>query len=74
MEHIIQRLQIEAHKAQLALFQLGRDYLAGKCESVHEMSAETIALMKLSERVRTESGVLQAESNLVQGRIKPVWG
>jgi hypothetical protein len=74
MENIVQRLQIETLKAQLALFQLGRAYVAGRCQSVEELNAETVSLMKVMQKTVIESGVLQAELNLVQGRIKPVWG
>jgi len=74
MEPIVQRLQIETLKAQLALFKLGHAYLAGRCDSVEEMTAETFALLTVMHRAKTETSVLQAELDLAQGRIRPVWG
>jgi hypothetical protein len=74
MDHIVQRLQVETLKAQLALFQLGRAYLAGRSESAEELNGESVALMELIQRAGAESSVLQAQLSLVQGNVKPLWG
>jgi hypothetical protein len=74
MDNIIQRLQIETLKAQMSLLQLGRAYLAGKCVSCESMAEKTWEITKLMDDVSKESSVLKCVLNLVQGRVRPMWG
>jgi hypothetical protein len=74
MDNIIQRLQIETLKAQMSLLQLGRAYLAGKCVSSESMAEKTWEITKLMDDVSKESSVLKCVLNLVQGRVRPMWG
>jgi hypothetical protein len=74
MDDIIQRLQVETVKAQLSLLQLGRAYLAGRSSSPDAMDPEAVALFQRMEVSRKETGALQGELKLLQGRVKPIWG
>ena len=74
MDRIIQRLQAESLNTQISLIQMGRAYLAQKSVSPDSLDEEAEEILWLMEMARQETGVLQAELMLIQGRVKPVWG
>jgi hypothetical protein len=74
MDAILQRLQIETLKAQLSLWQLGRVYLAQRCESSGALVEESLEMACLMRRATRESGALEFSLKLAQGRTKPMWG
>jgi hypothetical protein len=74
MDAILQRLQIETLKAQLSLWQLGRAYLAQRCESLGALGEETREIADLMRQASKESGALEFDIKLAQGKTKPMWG
>lgn len=74
MDAILQRLQIETLKAQLSLWQLGRVYLAQRCESAEVLADEAREISKLMKHATEESGTLEFVLKVAQGKTKPMWG
>jgi hypothetical protein len=74
MDAILQRLQIETLKAQLSLWQLGRVYLAQRCESVDALAEDARKISKLMKHANEESGTLEFVLKVAQGKTKPMWG
>jgi hypothetical protein len=74
MDAIVQRLQIETLKAQLSLWQLGRVYLAQRCESADALTEEAREISELMKHASKESGALEYDLRLAQGKTKPMWG
>ena len=72
MDRIIQRLQVESLNTQISLIQMGRAYLAQKSVSPDSLDEEVQEILWQMEQARQESGVLQAELKLIQGKVRPV--
>jgi hypothetical protein len=74
MDAILQRLQVETLKAQLSLWQLGRVYLAQRCESTGALAEEAREIVHLMRHAARESGALEFSLRLAEGKTKPMWG
>jgi hypothetical protein len=74
MDAILQRLQIETLRAQLSLWQLGRAYLAQRCESAEALADEAREISRLMKHATEESGALEFVLKVAQGKTKPMWG